>query len=219
MAALFQKAAAKSKSKAAAKKSEGTFWVVDGDAAESVGELVKIADEQKAIDTRTGIHKRAVQTYADEIFSREFAARGVMPDTPMKIVNDDGASVTYVVQDRSGQYGISDAQMAQLVGIVGQEKAENMTHSEMTIKFNRDVMALPGVSRFVERCLEAAIKRMVKDEILTEDAASELVDVDEKVAFKPGTLSKASMIAEGDQAVLNELLEVMGSSCCRYVKT
>ena len=176
MAALFQKAAAKSKSKAAAKKSEGTFWVVDGEAAESVGELVKIADEQKAIDTRTGIHKRAVQTYADEIFSREFAAHGVMPDTPMKIVNDDGASVTYVVQDRSGQYGISDAQMAQLVGIVGQEKAESMTHSEMTIKFNRDVMALPGVSRFVERCLEAGIKRMSEDEILTEDAASGLVD-------------------------------------------
>lgn len=218
---LFAKA--KDKKKATpSKPKKNTTWSVgdpEGDkVGKSVKELVRISGEMKALNSKMGVHKQIVAKYADQSFVRDFADLGVMPDTPMKVVNTDGDTVTYVVQDRGGQHKLKDDQIETLEQVLGEDVVEDLLYTETTIKFNRSVMALPGVSEAVEKALESAIKRMVKNEVIDEETADELVEVDEKTAFKPGTLDRAATLTGRDQTRLSAMLDAMGSSCCRYVK-
>jgi len=222
---LFAKAAAAKQDKqAGAKKTKKkqTTWLVGDPAsekvAESVHELTQLAADKKAIDAKMKVHKAVVLPYAEAQFFSTYADIGVFPETPMVVQNASGEKVTLVVQDRSAQYGVKPEQEEELADLLGADAVADLLYEETTIQFNRDVLAVEGVSEVIEKALERAITKLVKEEILDEDQAAELIDPVEKKAFKPGTLQRLSVICGRDTGKMEEFTDAMGSSCTKYVK-
>ncbi len=222
MAGLFgkAKAAAASKPTAASKKKE-TVWLVGAGSREAVAvkELVELTKQAKAIEAKTGVFKGVLKEYGEASYVGEYAKLGVAPETPMTILNPDGDKVTFVVQDRSSQYGVKDDQKAALVELLGEDGTQELLYEETSFGFNRDLLALPGVMEIVEKALETATKKLVDNGVLTEEQVGELLDVKVKTAFKPGTLDRLTMVCGKDTTKLGQFLDIMGSSATRYVKT
>lgn len=220
---IFSKAKGKSAQDAAAPKKKGVNWVCgaseqEKQVAESLTQIREISAEMKALDAKMGIHKDRVKAYGNQKFINEFASQGVLPDSPMKVVGSDGSSVTFVVQDRSSQYRVSDEQVEMLNVVVGSDVAESILYEETTFGFNRDILSIPGVSEVVEKALEAVAKKLVSSQVLTGEQADMLIEADTKRAFKPGTLERAVLLTGDNKQNLSMFLDAMGSSCVRYVK-
>lgn len=221
MAGLFAKAAAKSKPAATTTSKGVTFHAGDPEGeqvAKSVHELVRLSADAKAIDAKMGVHKTNVKKFAEAEYLKTFAATQVSPDTPLKVQNNDGESVTFVVQDRCGQYKVKEEQGAALNALLGADAAAELLYEETSFKLNRDVLAVKGVMPVLEKALESAMKKLVKDKVLTGEQADCLLDVDVKTSFKPGTLGRLAMICGANVTKMEQFLKAMGSSCTRYIK-
>lgn len=221
---LFNKAAEKSASKAkSAKPKKSTTWVVgdpEGDAVgKAVHELVELTAQAKAIDAKKKLHATIVMKHAKQNHVADFCELGVAPDTPMLIQNTDGEKVTFVVQDRGGQYNVKPEQQDALAQLLGQDAAEALLYTETTLGFDRTILGLPGVSEAVEKALERVVTKLVKEGTVTEDQADELITAKQKTSFVPGTLDRAATIVGRDTTKLAAFLDAMGSSCTRYVKS
>jgi len=223
MAGLFKKAAEKAPAKAA--KPKGVVWVADGRQPQVEGaitQLVQLDAEKSAIDAKMNLHKNIVKNFCDGQLVDTFAQTGMAPDTPMKVQNPAGHSVTYVFQDRSGQYGLKSDQLDALKQLLGDDAVEAMTYEEHSFSLNRVIMALPGVSEVVEKALESALKKLTDDRdgnpILLPQQAEELVDVGVRIALRPGTVDSLAQIAGKDAPKIKAVLDAFGSSTVRYVK-
>lgn len=218
---MFNKAATKSTA-VASKPKKSTTWVVgnvEGDAVgKAVHELVRLTAEEKAIEAKKSLFATIVMKHAKANHVADFCALGVAPDTPMTIQNQDGEKVTFVVQDRGGQYDVKPEQQEALGQLLGEDAAAELLYTETTLGFNRVILGIPGVSDAVEKALEATVKKLVKDGKLTGDQADELITAKQKTSFKPGTLDRAAMIVGRDTTKLAAFLDAMGSSCTRYIK-
>lgn len=218
-------AAAKSKVVEAvgAKAKRATTWVVGDPQGDQVGraihELMELNAQEKAIAAKKKLHATVVAKYASTSFVQDFCALGVMPETPMVVVNADGEKVTYVVQDRGGQYNVRPEQQDALKQLLGEDLANSMLYTETSFGFDRTVFALPGVAEAIEKALEGAVKKLVKDEVLTGEQADSLISAESKTSFKPGTLDRAAEFCGRDTTKLGQFLDAMGSSCTRYIKT
>ena len=206
-----------------ARPTKNTTWVVgdpDGDAvAKAVHELVKLTADAKAIEAKKKMAATIVLNVAKKNHIRDFASLGVPPDTPMCVQNADGEKVTFIAQDRSGQYKATPDQMSVLEQLLGSDVANGLTFTETNIGLDRTILSLPGVSKVIEKALDAVIKKLVKAEKLTEEQAGELITASQKTAFKPGTVERAALICGQDTVKLAGMLDAMGSSCTRYIKT
>lgn len=221
MAGLFAQAKAKkTETKKPKSKKKATTWVAgdpNGDkVAGAVHEMVELTAQKKAIEAKMGAHKTIVLKFAHQRFFEAFADLGVFPETPMVVQNSDGEKVTYVVQDRSAQYGVKDEQMEALISLLGQDAAENLVAEETTFKFAREPMMRPEVQEILEKHLESAITEMHESGALNED--EDLLDVDVRKAFKPGTLQRIAQICGRDTNRMAQFIDIMGSSAVRYVK-
>lgn len=136
----------------------------------------------------------------------------------MKVVSDDGDSVTYVVQDRSGQYALSEEQLDDLNDILGQDAVESITFEETKISFDRVVLSKPEVASRVEAALENVITSLLEEEVISGEEADALIRAESKTSLVPGTVERAAMITGNDQRKLGDFLDVLGSCVCDYVK-
>lgn len=205
------------------KSKKSTTWVVgdpNGDAVgKAVHELVELSAQEKAIAAKKKLFATVVAKHASTHFVQDFCGLGVMPETPMVVQNTDGEKVTYVVQDRGGQYNVKPEQQDALQQLLGADLAASLLYTETTFGFDRTVFSLPGVSEAIEKALEAAVKKMVKDEVLTAEQADTLIQAESKTSFKPGTLDRAAEYCGRDTTKLQQFLDAMGSSCTRYIKS
>lgn len=221
MAGLFNKVKAQAAEKPATTRRKETVWLVPAGSKEAVAvhELVELTRQAKAIEAKTGVFKGALKEFGETNYVADYVRLGVPPETPMTVQNPDGEKVTFVVQDRSSQYGVKDDQKTALVDLLGEDATNELLYEETSFGFNRDILALPGVMEIVEKALEGAIKKLVDNNVLTEEQTGELLDVKVKTAFKPGTLDRLTMICGKDTTKIAQFLEIMGSSATRYVKT
>jgi hypothetical protein len=215
---LFAKAASKKTTKSTAKKTE-TVWKVDGQIGDAVHKIAQLDADEKAIKAKKSLAVKAVLKVAKSNHVRDFCAVGVPPTGAMKVQNDDGDSVTFIVQDRSGQYGLKGDQTDQLGQLFGEDAAEDMVYSETKIGFDRTILAIDGVSDAVEKALTAVIKKLIKEKKLTEEQADALIDAKESTSFKPGTMARAAELCGRDTVTMTEFFDLMGSSCTRYIKS
>jgi hypothetical protein len=220
---LFAKAKAKAQESAQPSKKKGTPWVVggseaDAQVAKAVGELVRLNAESKAIDAKMELHKTVVKKFSLDRFCNDFAAAGIMPDTPMYVQNPDGQKVTFVVQDRSSQYKVKAEQLEALKDLLGPGAVEDLTYEETTFSFNRAIMALPGVMEKIGAVLEGAIGELVEEGVLTAEQSTDLLAPETKTAFKPGTLERAAVIVGQSSTRIRQFLDIMGSGATNYVK-
>lgn len=223
MAGLFAKAASK-KVAEAPKREKGTPWLVGDPAgdtvAEAVKKLVSLSHQAKQIEAAMAPAKMVVKRYAESQYVGQYAANGVSPDTPMTVQTAEGDKVTYVVQDRSTQYAVKEEQVDALKCLLGEDAAADLLFEETRFGFNRLIMAIPGVQEAIETALEMAVEQLTEGEkpVLTQEQAEELLEVDQKLAFKPGTLDRLGMIVGRDTGRIKAFLDIMGSSATRYVK-
>lgn len=222
---LFKNALKANKEEEKTKKNKGRRWMAGDPAgdnvARSVKALVALSAEAKAIEAKMGIHKQIVKNYAEDQYIRDYAADGSSPETPMVIQTSDGEKVTYVVQDRSGQYKVQQEQKDALAHLLGPEAAEKLVYDEVSFSFNRGIMAIPGVLEVIEKALEGAVRKLTTGSkpILSEEQAGVLLDVDQKTAFRPGTLDRLTVVVGQDTGRIKQFLDIMGSSATRYIKT
>ena len=219
---LFDKAAAKTATKPT-KAKKNTTWLVgdpEGDAVgKAVHQLVELTAQFKAIEAKKKLYATVVLKHAKTNHVADFCELGVSPDTPLQVQNADGEKVTYVVQDRGGQYNVKPEQQEALAQLLGEDAAQELLFVETTLGFDRTILAIPGVSDAIEKSLERAITKLMKEGTLTEDQAGELITAKQKTSFVPGTLAKAAQIVGRSTTKLAAFLDAMGSSCTRYIKT
>lgn len=200
-----------------------TTWVVGDPAGDSVGkavhELVELSAQEKAIAAKKKLFATVVAKHAATHYVQDFCSLGVQPETPMVVQNTDGEKVTYVVQDRGGQYNVKPEQQDALQQLLGADLASSLLFQETTFGFDRTVFALPGVAAAIEKALEVAVKKLVKDEVITAEQADALIEAETKTSFKPGTLDRAAEYCGRDTTKLQQFLDAMGSSCTRYIKS
>ncbi len=221
MAGLFNKAKAAAAVAAPKSAKKSTVWLVPADSKEGVAvkELTKLTREAKTIEAKMGVFKGTLKTYGEDKYVGDYVRDGVSPETPTVIQTPDGDKVTFVIQDRGGQYGVKEDQKEALADLLGADVAKDMLYEETSFGFNRDVLAMPGVMEIVEKALESATKKLVNEGVLTEEQVEGLLDVSVKTAFKPGTLDRLVMLAGKDTNKVSQLLGIMGSSATRYVKS
>lgn len=219
MAGLFAKARKNAVVAQTASKSDEVVWVADGEVGDSVRQIVELDREISSISTRLDAHKSVVKRFANEMFSRECASLGFVPDAPYRVRVDGGEQVTFVVQDRSGQYPVKDDQERGLENLVGVDVADDLIYDEVSYSFNREIMAIPGVAPMVERALEVAIKKLIMDSVLIQEQADMLVEAKSKRSFIPRILDSMTKIVGCDSGRILKFLDIMGSSITRYVKT
>jgi hypothetical protein len=222
MAGLFAKAAQKAKETVKDTKKKATAWMVGNQETETISkavkELVLLESQKKTVDAKMSVIKSQVKRYADEMFVKEYATRGCMPETPMFIQNSDGEKVTYVAQDRGGQYGVKPDQIEALNELLGEDAVANLLYEETTFGFNRHILALPGVLEALETALSEAITGMQNIGMLDGDQAASLLDVSSKTTFKPGVLDQLTSICGKNTSRLKSFLDIAGSSFTRYIK-
>jgi len=219
---LFTKATEKSKSASApsAGSKRSTKWVVgdpEGDqVAKAVHELVEINSKMKALKAKMGMHETVVKNHAMRNFEEHIADTGVRPESPMYVMNADGEKVSWITQDRSGQYKVKPEQKEALDQLLGKEAAEELLYEEVAFKFNREALAKPGVAEEIEKALEAVDRKLRKSGKLSDEDV--LVDADVKESFKPGTLDRVGIICGSDTTKIRNFLEAMGAAFTRYIK-
>jgi hypothetical protein len=231
MPGLFTKATEKAaEKKPAAKRAKGTAWEV-GQTTEgmavctAVEELVKLDAKKKELDAQMKVRKGVVHRFAAAQHIADFAENGLPPDTPMKVMTAKGETVTFVVQDRSGQYKVSAEQEGALADLLGEDAAQSLLYTETSIGFERSILAKEGVGEAVEAALESAIAGLVEAGTLSEDQAGELIQASQKTSFKPGTMDRMAEIcgqgattSEEKENRMTQFADIAGSSCTRYVK-
>lgn len=220
---VFAKAAAKKKevkkSTKAAKKE--TVWSVgdpDGDkVAKSVHELSELNAQKKAIDAKMKVHKTVVLSHSQETFYQQYADSGVFPETPMKVQNRDGETVTFVVQERN-QYGVKDESLAALTQLLGEDGAAELVYEETIFGFSRDLLAKEGVMEILGKHIENALAELTETKTLDDEQAEALLDADIKRSYRPGVLQRLALIAGKNAGKMRQVCEAIGSSCVQYVK-
>jgi hypothetical protein len=223
MAGLFAKAAQKAKETVKDAKKKATAWTVGSSSetdtiSKAVKELVNLESQSKAIEAKMSVIKSSVKRYGDEMFVRDYVARGSMPETPMTIQNPDGEKVTYVAQDRSTQYAVKPDQQEALNDLLGEDAAGNILTDSVTFGFNEHILSLPGVQDVIEKSLMDAISGMIGMGMLDGDQAELLLKVSSKTTFKPGTLDQLVQICGKDTSRMKQFLDIAQSSFTRYVK-
>lgn len=220
---VFAKAAAKKAEtkKTAAKTKKETVWSVgdpEGDkVAKSVHELSELNAQKKAIDAKMKVHKTVVLSHAQETFYQQYADSGVFPETPMKVQNRDGETVTFVVQERN-QYGVKDESVAALTQLLGEDGADDLIYEETIFGFDRTLLAKDGVMDILGKHIEAALAELTETGTLDDEQAESLLDADIKRSYKPGVLQRLALIAGKNATKMRQVCEAIGSSCVQYVK-
>jgi hypothetical protein len=219
--ALFAKAKARSKETVKKSKKE-TVWTLDsGEEDKKVSESITKFRETSAqiaeLDAKKKLHASIITRVVKDLHVRSFCERGVPPEGPMVLRTPNGEQVNFVVQDRGGQYPLSDDTIEMFRQLIG-DAIDGILYTETKISFDRATMAIPGVSEAIEKALESAIKKLINNETLTAEQADELIVAEQKTAFKPGTLERSAEICGRDPEMLTQFLDIMDSSCTRYIK-
>lgn len=223
MSIFAKKAADKAAAKKAAPKvaKKQTLWAVgnpDSDkVAKSVHELSELNAQKKTIDAKMSVHKTVVMAHANEEFYTQYADTGVFPETPMKIQNQDGETVTFVVQERN-QYPVKDESIAALTQLLGEDGAAELVYEEQLFGFDRGVLAVDGVMDILGKHIEAAMSELTESGTLTEEQSESLLDCDVKRSYRPGLVQRMGIVAGKNAGKIRQVIEALGSGCVRYVK-
>ena len=217
---IFAQALAKQETAPTKTKSKGTTWTVrtDDRVGVAVKEMVRLEVERKALDARTKVHKGVVKKHCDTLYISNYADAGVPPETPLTLQNEDGDSVTFVVQDRSGQYKIAKDQMEALDSLLGADAVQDLVHTKVDFGLSSVILSVPGVQEVLGKAIEKAMTKLVTDGVLTAEQAGGLLTVDQKTALKPQTLDRLATICGRDTVKMERFLDIVGSNVTRYPK-
>lgn len=229
---LFNKAAGKTAAAPAKSKKKETVWnisplVTDVPSKEqlnsAVSEMHRLNAERKRVETEQEIYKGILKPWAEERYFEHVAKFGVEPESPLKVVNDKHESVTFVVQDRSGQAVVTDEQVAMLGDLLGQDAAAELIVEAGEFKFDVAVMTQTApdgtsVQEVVSEAISEALAKLVDKGRLSADQVENLLSYQTVRRFRPNLLPYALSAGGRNIQKLQSLFGALGSAIVRYVK-
>lgn len=223
---LLKKAVSKAAAAPATQKSKGTVWRISALAKpeesavlqEAVTKLQQLHGEVKSRETEMGMLKSTLKEFANAQLVQHVASHESMPEPALKVVCDSGASVTFVVQDRMKQQSVSDEQLVQLNGLVGEDVASRMVVTATDFSLNSDLLENEEIADVVGNALEAAVAELVAKNLCSQEIAESLVECTVSRRFKHGLLDRLTEFTGKDVSRVESVLDVMGGSVVRYVK-
>ena len=188
----------------------------------AVTEALEASAEEKAAKNKGALAKGRLSTYAESRFVELTAKLGVLPPTPVSVVNHNGESVTYIVQDKSQQNAIGQEQIDLFKEILGEGGAARVVHTKTIYAFNADTMeqkaanADLSVAEIVAEVVSAAL---ATDARLSDEQKAELITSVEKTYLTPNTLPRVAELCGADSGRIGQFLTAAGSACVRYIKS
>lgn len=165
------------------------------------------------------------------MFANLFCKDQRVPAGPMTLVNSEGLGLTFVIQDKSGQYALSTEQVNDLKELLGPKTTDNITVTATEFKFNpgtmiepagnieglnaEQVAAKPKVADIVAEIVSSAI---VNCDQLTDDQKASLIDAEQKTRFRKDKLNDLAQVADFNPSRLLMIFEILGSSVVKYLK-
>jgi hypothetical protein len=231
---LFKRAKSKP---AAKKKTKGTVFELPADIQEGklVGEsqvldqalkdLAKATKDKKAADNLANAAKGKLNRWVEGAYTTEWAKLGVQPPTPISIVGHDGDSATYVVADKSQQYGLDEEQQSMLAELLGEETAGHMIVTRDLVTFDPNIMAenAAGPKAKEDEVVGDIVAEIVSKAIwdspkLSDKQKEDLIKAEEKTGLRPTILQRLAEFCGADGAKIKAVLGVIKSSCTRYLR-
>lgn len=207
---------------------EGTTWVLGRKGGEKViGELVAdfvtLSAQLKPLETRLGLVNAALRDYCDRRWSMAIGAQGLSLPSPIKLVNEAGQTITFVVQDRSRSAELKADAYAELVTAIGSKQAKVATAEKVRVGFDPDVLdelALDG--RYVQDAVEEHAKLMVGDmvlqKVLTRAQAEKLLVVARTRRLREGFLSSIPHWCDLDVERFRAAICAVGAAFTRFIR-
>ena len=248
---LFAKA--KDKVAEAPAKSKGTVFSLPKNLDESgkligesailnnaVHEAREAKSEEDAAKNKGNLAKGRIAKWTLSEVVKTIASIGVLPPTPVSVVNHNGESVTYVMQDKSQQNALKAEQVELFQAVLGEEGAAKVIHKKTVFSFSPDVMeqsaydpkataaarkqnpdAMPVFSN--ERSVMDVIGELISNAVagcteLTDEQKEALIESKVGMHLRPNTLPRIAELCGGDVARIEQFLDAAGSAAVRYVK-
>ncbi|MFW6121022.1 MAG: hypothetical protein ACOC80_09025 [Petrotogales bacterium] len=204
---------AKSKKKSTKKtKKDEVIIKVPKDLEEDFHDWMQAKAEEKEAKARKTIASGELKPFAIKEYSKIFAKQGSMPGS-IKI-GSDGKSATFVVQNKCGNYELSEEQEEMLRNLLGDDVVDEAIDDKTTYSFNSEILEKDGVMDFLVR----AINKLVEADILTEEEAEEIVEVNEKHTLKKTTMTMLAQYCDSDQEKIEEAMIALDKHCNSYLK-
>jgi hypothetical protein len=187
----------------------------------AVTEAHEAAQEEKAAKNKGNLAKGKIARYAQGELVKTIAKLGVMPPTPVSVINHNGESVTYVVTNKAGQNPISDEQIGMLQQEFGEELCTLMTEKRETYAFNPATLAEAtpdGKSTVQDVVFEIVSAALVECKRLSDEQKANIIDATTKSYMRVTTLPRVAELVGADANRLDKFFEYAGSSIVRSVK-
>lgn len=187
----------------------------------AVTQAIEASSEEKAAKNKGNLAKGRISTYAQSRVVDMIARIGVLPPTPINIVNHNGESVTYVMSDKSQQYPISDEQIDLLNDILGEDAASNIVDTRTIYSFDPETMDQKAANcdqTVFEIVCEVISNALATDPRLSDDQKSAIIKSSEKTYLRAHTIDRMSELCGADVERIGRFMDAVGSACVRYVK-
>jgi hypothetical protein len=178
--------------------------------------------EAKAATTKLNLAKQRLLSHAQQRVVELYAQAGVLPPTPVSVVNHNGESVTYVMADKSQQNPISKEQVELFKELLGDDGANSVIHEKTTFFFDVATMEEKAANAedktVFDIVVEAINKVMAAEPRLSEEQKASLIKSTCKTYLKENTLSRIATICGADSARIAQFYDAAGTACVRSIK-
>jgi hypothetical protein len=207
-----------------------TQWLITNEKlANSITEMNSLKVERKQIENKELPHKTALAAHAIDQYALHLASAGVLPKTPMRLVNEAGESVTFVIQDKGASTKISDEKLAQLAQLLGRDKdgkelVDQIIYNGGSFGFDENILDQKSlvegqtVMDVVGEALGAVLAKLVEDQKITEEQGNNLVQFETTRRYIRGLPRHTVDVCGRDVPKILSYLKTVGSAIVRYVK-
>ena len=191
----------------------------------AITQLHEISEKRKALSTQEDMLKGLLKPYAEDRFLEAFANTGVSPDSPMMLANEAGQSVTFVVQDRTGNYDVKDDMAEAITQVLGPDGAAELLFETTIFGFSTTVLdqeVKDGSGRKVIDVLgdrlTGLLEEMRDEGLLSQEQVDATLTAKNIRTFRPGTVVRLASICGRNTTKMRSFLAAAGSAIVRYIK-
>lgn len=188
----------------------------------AVTEAIEADAEAKAASNKSTLAKNRLVGYATGRFVEMTAKLGVLPPTPVKIINHNGESVTFIVMDKSQQYPIRSEQIDLFRGILGDDGAARIVNTKTVYAFNpatMDEKAANADMSVAEIVAELVSNALMSDSRLSDEQKGDLITSSEKTYIAQNTLTRVAELCGADAGRIGQFIAAAGTAFTKYIKT
>jgi hypothetical protein len=229
----FAKAKERTEVLAAAKGESCAYFVGRGTEHEDLGETIRLwcNEHLKAREAlaRAEGYEKPIREFAERVWVERLAQEGIPSPSPLKLVNADGSTATFVVQDRTASTHIDDKALTALSETVGPEAVAAAIIERTIYSFDPRIMGhvvnVPGRrrARTVESIIGERLMAMTDDlvvkGVLTADEAGALIVASSKRTLSPGFVRDSiPPLCEHKAGRIARAIAALGSAVVRFLK-